>query len=269
MKTVVRCADDFALNEAVSQGIASLAGAGRLSATSVMSLSPRWPGDAQALAGLRGRLDVGLHLDWTSRFAQAAGHGAPLGAVMRKAWLGGHAVAAARTCIERQLDAFEQVWGQAPDHVDGHQHVQQFAGIREALVQVLSRRYAPGHRPYLRVSRPVGWQGGLKGQIISAMGSAQLRRLAAQHGIPAAPWLSGIDDFSGDAVAYGRRMATWLAAAPQGSLLMCHPALAEAADDEIASARLREWTYFQGPDFAEALKREGVSLGRGRALYAP
>ena len=84
MKSVILCADDYALNESVSRGIVTLVEAGRLSATSVMTLSPRWAADAAELAPWRGRIDVGLHLDWTSEFALAAGHGAPLGALMRR-----------------------------------------------------------------------------------------------------------------------------------------------------------------------------------------
>ena len=75
VKDVVLCADDYALNAPVSQGIVALAVLGRLSATSVMSLSPRWAEDVMALRDVRERMDVGLHLDWTSSFAVAAGHG--------------------------------------------------------------------------------------------------------------------------------------------------------------------------------------------------
>ena len=75
IREVVLCADDYALNAPVSQGIVALVVLGRLSATSVMSLSPRWAEDAVALRDVRDRLDVGLHLDWTSSFAIEAGHG--------------------------------------------------------------------------------------------------------------------------------------------------------------------------------------------------
>ena len=63
-KNVVLCADDYALNAPVSQGIVALAVLGRLSATSVMSLSPRWAEDVGGLRDVRERLDVGLHLDF-------------------------------------------------------------------------------------------------------------------------------------------------------------------------------------------------------------
>src|ERR1035437_1296573 len=106
MKSIVLCADDFCVHEAASRGIAQLASMGRLSATSAMVLSPRWPQDVALLQDLRGRIDVGLHLDWTSDFALAAGHGSSLNAAMLKALLGGSNEAAAREVIEHQLDAF-------------------------------------------------------------------------------------------------------------------------------------------------------------------
>ena len=53
----------------------------------VPTWSPRQLFDfGAALAPLRGRLDVGLHLDATSPFAALAGHGAGLGAVMFGLW---------------------------------------------------------------------------------------------------------------------------------------------------------------------------------------
>ena len=140
MKQLILCADDFAANASASRGIAALAGAGRISATSVMVLSPRWAGDAALLQAMRGQIDVGLHLDWTSAFARTAGHGVSLASAMRQAVLGGFDRVAARAVIERQLDAFEAVWKSPPDHIDGHQHVQQFAGIREALVAAVQRQ---------------------------------------------------------------------------------------------------------------------------------
>ncbi|MFT7116284.1 MAG: putative glycoside hydrolase/deacetylase ChbG (UPF0249 family), partial [Rhodoferax sp.] len=75
MKGVILCADDFAVHAGASRGIAELALLGRLSATSVMVLSPRWTQDVALLQDLRDRIDVGLHLDWTSDFALDAGHG--------------------------------------------------------------------------------------------------------------------------------------------------------------------------------------------------
>ena len=150
LKNLVLCADDFALSAPVSEAIAQLAEAQRISATSAMVLSPRWIEDAARLKEVRGQIDVGLHLDWTSDFAVRQGHGHSLGHIMlRSVWpasLGGLNADTVEAEIERQLDAFESVWQAPPDHIDGHQHVQQFGTIRRALLKVMTRRYA-GRQP--------------------------------------------------------------------------------------------------------------------------
>lgn len=263
LKGLILCADDFAVHSAASQGIAELARLGRLTATSVMSLSPRWAQDAALLQEMRAQIDVGLHLDWTSEFALSAGHGLSLTRAMLRASLGGFNQGQAAAVIERQLDLFEAQWKAAPDFVDGHQHVQQFAGIREALVQVLERRYGSGPAPYLRVSRAPAALVDLKSRVIAAMGAATLERLAHDAGLRTASALSGIYDFSGDAARYGMLMLRWLRSAPAGSIIMCHPARSEQADDAIAAARRREYHYLRGPDFAAALVQAGVQLQRG------
>lgn len=271
LRRVILCADDFAVNASASHGIAELATAGRLSATSAMVLSPRWAQDVALLAPVRHHIDVGLHLDWTSAFALAQGHGLSLGRAMLKAALGGFDPRAARAVIDHQLDVFETHWQAPPDFVDGHQHVQQFAGVREALVQALSERYGHLNRaqPYLRVSRAPKGQADIKARVIAAMGGNALEKIAAYAGLVSARALLGIYDFTGDQATYGRAMAHWLAQAPTGSILMCHPAQAAEAGDEIGPARVWENAYLHSADFSLDLAAAGVQLARGRDALAP
>jgi len=268
-RAVIVCADDFAVNHSASLGIARLMRLGRISATSAMVLSPRWATDVALLRELRGQVDVGLHLDWTSAFALAAGHGLPLGQAMRRAVLGGFDSTRAATVIERQLDLFEAHWHGAPDFVDGHQHVQQFAGIRQALVDVMLRRYGaqPG-KPYLRVSRAPHWSAGLKGQIIGWMGADALEHIAVRADIVSARGLFGIYDFSVDSARYARLMTRWLARAQTGAILMCHPAQAAEPGDEIGLARAQEFAYLGGVEFAAALAQANVHPARGQEVLA-
>ena len=264
IKGVILCADDFAIHASASEGIADLAVAGRLSATSAMVLSPRWPQDVALLLPLRGQLDVGLHLDWTSDFALAAGHGLPLKAAMLKALLGGFDPAAARTVIDRQLDAFEAHWQAPPDFVDGHQHVQQFAGIRQALVQALSSRYGSSSvKPYLRVSRPAPGVSDLKSRIIASMGANAIEKIAGQANLACSTALLGIYYFSGPPTRYAQLMKGWLQGPPAGSLIMCHPARQAEAGDAIGLARAQEYAYLRSAQFADALAEAGVLLVRG------
>jgi predicted glycoside hydrolase/deacetylase ChbG (UPF0249 family) len=254
-----------------------------------MTLSPRWSGDAPALRELRGLIDVGLHLDWTSEFAQQAGHGGSLGAVMWQSLRGALQARAVRDVIERQLDAFELHWQAAPDHVDGHQHVQQFAGVREVLVDVLQQRYgAQSHRPWLRVSKVA--QSDLKSRIITWMGASALLQWAEQHAWPVAAPLLGAYGFDGDTAGYATRMQQWMKNLPMASaqkqtsphtltpphgmmwanspipVIMCHPALQAQDDDAIGAAREREYAYLNSPEFVWHCQQWGVQLCRGPHL---
>jgi len=261
---IIVCADDFAVNQSASLGIAKLLALGRLSATSAMVLSPRWATDVALLQGVRGQVDVGLHLDWTSDFAVAAGHGLSLGHAMRRAVLGGFDVVQARSVIAHQLDLFEAYWQAPPDYVDGHQHVQQFAGIRQALVAVLQQRYgAQAVPPYLRISRAPPGLVDLKSRVIAWMGANALESIADGAGIKRARGLFGIYNFEGGSERYEALMAHWLARTPIGAILMCHPAQAAEPDDEIGVARAQEFAYLAGPAFAAALIHAHVVPARG------
>ena len=264
IKEVVLCADDYALNAPVSQGIVALAVLGRLSATSVMSLSPRWVEDVMALRDVRERLDVGVHLDWTSSFAIDAGHGSGLGVVMARAALRLYKQKSIEDEIERQLDAFEAQWQAAPDHIDGHQHVQQFAVFRHALAEVLVRRYGnSAKRPWLRVSQVA--QPGLKAKVISAMGAQGLQQWAQHQAWPTVGPLLGAYGFDGSMDDYARHMQVWLANLSQDkpAIIMCHPAVSTQADDAIGAARKREFAYLAGHDFVQHMFDASVRLVRG------
>lgn len=266
MKHLILNADDFAFNAAASRGIVTLAQQGRLTATSAMTLSPRWVKDAPALAEARHQIDVGLHLDWTSPFAMQAGHGRSLTAAMLTAVLGGFSQVEARTVIERQLDAFEQVWKEPPSHIDGHQHVQQFKGIREALVDVMLKRYSHlsgQERPYLRVSQDPSGQTGFKSKVIASLGANAIKNIAAQAVIMRSKGLFGIYSFD-KKINYSERMQQWLSLAAEGSIIMCHPAhgISDAGDvpDDIAAARQWEFDYLASESFLNDLWQAKVSL---------
>jgi chitin disaccharide deacetylase len=266
MKHLILNADDFAFNAAVSRGIITLAQKGRLTATSAMTLSPRWATDAPALAEFREQVDVGLHLDWTSPFAVHVGHGCGLTVAMLKAVLGGFSQLESRVVIERQLDAFEQVWKMPPSHIDGHQHIQQFKGIREALIEVMARRYSglpERQKPYLRVSQDPSAQSGFKSKVIAWLGANAIKNIASRSNITPAIGLFGIYNFD-NKISYAEHMQQWLEQASQGCIIMCHPAQGESdmgeVHDDIAAARQWEFDYLASSAFADDLAKAQVII---------
>jgi predicted glycoside hydrolase/deacetylase ChbG (UPF0249 family) len=193
----------------------------------------------------------------------------PLGEAMRRAVLGGFRQAHARAVIERQFDLFEAHWKATPDFVDGHQHVQQFAGIRQSLGAVMQRRYgALAAKPYLRISRAPPGLADMKSRVIAAMGADDLESIAINAGFKRARGLFGIYNFHGTLHRYSELMALWLARAPAGAILMCHPAQAAEPGDEIGLARAQEFAYLASDAFATALRMAGVTLARGQAVLS-
>lgn len=261
------CADDYAASQAVSEAIVRLLAQRRIHATSVMVCSPRWSSDAHALKPFAQQASIGLHLDWTSAFAQAQGHGLGLGALMGRSAVRGLSRPHVEREIGRQLDAFESVWQAPPSHVDGHQHIHQFPVIREALLHTLSHRYG-SQAPWLRWSRVVvtqsaSWSERLKASVIDAWGAHALAQRAQACALRLRGPLLGVYDFDPTPGVFAAHMGQWLQASVQSpsAVLMVHPALAADADDAIGAARVHEWEFLSGAQWPDLAQRYGVACG--------
>ena len=269
-RTIVLCADDYALHPAVDEAVERLARAGRLSATSCMTTAPHWPAAAQRLSALRDWLAVGLH------FNQTEGHGGahaaqPLGTVLRQSYGRRLSAAQLRTAWRAQLDAFECALHTPPDFIDGHQHVHQLPRVRDALLAELHARYAPHERPWVRSTVPAGglWRQP-KAAVIALLGGWTATRTLRRAGVTTNQGFGGVYGFDApDTAAYGAHMERWLAHAKQGSLLMCHPAAAAVPGDAIGTQRAVEYAFLASDGFGALLQRTGCHVQQGpRALAA-
>jgi len=270
MKPIIICADDFAQSAAIDAAIIALIQQGRLSATSCMTLSPRWPAAAMLITKeVRDKADIGLHLDFT-QYTQPLKHPLPL--LIARALSHSLPEKKISTAINRQLDNFENALGTAPDYVDGHQHVHQLPQIREILLDILSARYGD-KLPWIRIACPP-IQAGFKAGIIRQLGAKQLASQAKQAGFRCSELLLGVYDFDGNAEDYQRRLSVWLSLAQNTETvctLMCHPSTAETTDtashsDPILGARLQEYDVFSSVPFLDLLKSHQLNIGRGQAL---
>ena len=88
--------------------------------------------------------------------------------------IGRLSAAMAQDSLQRQLDVFEQHAGSPPDFLDGHQHIHQLPGLRQALLKILHDRYG-AHAPWVRSNRPTQW-GANKATILALPGGYRLQR---------------------------------------------------------------------------------------------
>jgi predicted glycoside hydrolase/deacetylase ChbG (UPF0249 family) len=271
-RSIILCADDYAISPGVSRGIVELARMGRLSATSAMSVAPDWPRLARGLDGVRDRIAIGLHLTFTGlaplgampRFAPE-GRFPPLGQVVRDALTRRLPLAEIAAEIDRQLDAFVAGFGREPDFVDGHQHVHALPGIRDALLAALVKRGLAG-RVWLRdpadravsiLRRRVEAR---KALVVGALalGFAEAARRAGFAANQGFSGFSGFDPAADLAVDF----ASYLVAPGPAHLVMCHPGHVDPGDvlDEVVESREREFAYLASDAFASLLAERDVVL---------
>jgi len=280
----VLCADDYALTPAVSAGILRLLEAGRISATGAMTGRPSWRQAAADLKPYIGRADLGLHFNLTAGEALGAMPGfAPsgrfpaLGQVLRASLLrrlGRGDIAREITQeIIRQLAAFEDALGMAPDFVDGHQHVHVLNGIRQPLLAALAARYPdPAARPYLRdpADSPTAIAARRHaGKALIVAGFASGFAVAARRaGFAVNRGFAGFSAFD-TRTDYAAEFRACLIRPGARHLVMCHPGLVDEAlrdIDQVIETRPRELAFLAGPDFAELCAETGHHPVRFGAL---
>lgn len=249
--------DDFGLHTGVNDAAQRLTELGRVHAVGALVGAPAFVAGGAVLRRIDAEgLDVGLHLDLTER-PLLRRSSRPLSQIVIEAYTRQLDRRLLRLEICAQLDAFEAALGHGPAFVDGHQHVHQLPGVREALVTELKQRYG-ARLPWLRCTQRVG--PGAKPWLISALGGASARKLADKNGFGRNRRLLGVHNFRCGAAKYAQLLANWLSAGRDGDLLMCHPALGSQLHDPLAAARAVEYSVLTGQLFLRMLQARGISL---------
>jgi predicted glycoside hydrolase/deacetylase ChbG (UPF0249 family) len=267
-RRVCLVADDFGLHRGVDEAVLQLVDAKCLQAFGCMTGGRSWRASAETLRNAPpSQVDIGLHLDLTERPIERRVQ--PLRSVIATAYARRLDLHTIRAEIRAQLNAFEAGLGRAPDYVDGHQHVHQLPGIRSELVAELEERYSLAERPWLRCTIPASgshdaspkqpyhapFSVRLKETLIATLGGYGLHALARQHRFAMNAGLVGVYGFDANLPVYEALMMRWLANAPDGAALMCHPALGTDPSDPIAAARLVEYQFLASNALTELLDR--------------
>jgi chitin disaccharide deacetylase len=269
------CADDYGISPGVNRAIRDLIERGRLNATSVMVVGPSIGRDEVsalgAVAANSPRCGIGLHATLTAPFRPLTMHFQPLDGGMFLAF-----PKLLRAGLTRRLDpeiihaelmvqltAFSEMFGRAPDFVDGHQHAQLFPGVREAFLTAVKQ------------AAPNAWvrQGGRHAPLARRLGSpkalfldilsAQFRRRAARADIAFNPGFAGAYDFSRQP-DFGTLMREFLDGLPEGGLIMCHPGFVDetlVSLDPLTVHREHEHAFLAGEHFPTLLAANNVTLG--------
>jgi predicted glycoside hydrolase/deacetylase ChbG (UPF0249 family) len=234
-------ADDYALNAGASAAILDLAGRGTVTSTSAMVLSPRWKEAGTALASCA--ISRGLHLDFTSPFASKSFSELSITKAVVSAYCSLTGRKVIRRQIDHQLSLYEEVLGEAPQFVDGHQHIHQLPGIRAELLACLRQRYGrEALRVKIRFCVPMRWRG-LEAAMVGATGANALKRHASKEGFGGNSDFAGVYSFAKGA-PLKQLWRGWLQSMAEETL---------AVPDRIAEARRVEYEWLKSEEFRDLL----------------
>jgi predicted glycoside hydrolase/deacetylase ChbG (UPF0249 family) len=274
MTRIWLCADDYGISPSVNAAIRDLLVRGRINATSVMVVAPSFHrAEALALQALNTtarRVAIGLHVTLSRPFRPLSDGFRPLhngafpslATLLIQACLRSLALDALAAEIAQQLRAFTEHFGRPPDFIDGHQHVQLFPQVREALLTV-ARREAPDAwiRQCGRVQPFVRALGDRKGMLLDIL-SRSFRRRATALGVRTNPAFAGTYAFH-DQADFADTFPQFLDGLPDGSVVMCHPGFVDPELqklDPLTTLREQEYAFFVQDSFPGLLARHGVAL---------
>src|SRR6267154_3835092 len=268
------CADDYGLAEGVNRAIRELIDRGRLNATSVMVVGSAIGRDEvkalQEVAAKSPRCAIGLHATLTAPFRPLTIHFRPTDGgmflsfpqLLRAGLLRRLDPEIIHAELKMQLAAFNELFGRAPDFVDGHQHAQLFPVVRDAFLMAVKQ------------AAPNAWvrQGGRDAPLVRRLGapkalfldilSAQFRRRAMRANIAFNPGFAGAYDFS-RRPDFGVLMRQFLDGLPENGLIMCHPGFVDetlVSLDPLTVQREHEHAFLGGGHFPRLLAATKVTL---------
>src|ERR1700712_1671672 len=261
------CADDYGLAKGVNRAIRDLIGRGRLNSTSVMVVGAAIGRDEvkalQDVAAKSPRCAIGLHATLTAPFRPLTMHFRPtdggmflpFAKLLRAGLLRRLDVEMIYGELMVQLAAFKDLFGRAPDFVDGHQHAQLFPQARDGFLRAV-KEAAPG--AWVRQGgrmQPLAQRLGTPRALVLDVLSAQFRKRAARAGLAFNPAFAGAYEFS-TGPDFGALMRQFLDGLPEGGLVMCHPGFVDEtlqSLDPLTTQREAEHAYLAGDAFPRLL----------------
>jgi len=280
LRYLVVGADDFGMGPATSRGILDLAAKGLVTGTVLLVNSPYAEETVRAWRQSGSRLEIGWHpcltmdppilpVKQVPSLVGPDGCFWPLGAFMRRAFLGRIQASEVEAELSAQLQRFWDLCGRPPSLVNSHQHVQLFHPVGVTLQRILAcLRPLPYFRrirePWHMIRHIPGAR--VKRAFLSSLGRRDAKYLDAV-GFPGNDWLAGITDPPW--VADANFLVRWLTQIPGEIVeLTCHPGYWDpsligrdcTAWDGRLQRRVGEFHLLRHPSFPEACQRAGFTL---------
>jgi chitin disaccharide deacetylase len=268
------CADDYGISPGVNRAICDLIERGRLNATSAMVVGPaigraEVAGLQRAAAGSP-RCAIGLHVTLTAPFRPLTMYFRPLDGGVFPSFPKLLQAGLTRRLdpeiihaeLKMQLAAFGELFGRAPDFVDGHQHVQLYPQVRDAFLAAV-KEAAPSAwvRQCGRSASLIARLMARKALLLDVM-SAQFRRRARSAGIAFNPAFAGAYDFTKQP-DFGALMGRFLDGLPEHGVIMCHPGFVDdvlTGLDPLTRQRENEHAFLGSEGFPQLLAANRVTL---------
>jgi chitin disaccharide deacetylase len=270
------CADDYGISPGVNRAIRELIERGRLNATSVMVVTPAIGRDEAArlqdAAAKNAGAAIGLHVTLTAPFRPLTMHFRPLRdelflpfkKLLRAGQLRRLDPEMIRAEVAMQLNAFRDLFGRAPDFVDGHQHVQLYPQVRDGVLAAVKDKAPDAWVRQARRNQPFGRRLASPKALFLDYLSTRFKRSAARTGLKVNPAFAGAYDYS-RIPDYGALMGDFLDGLPEGGVVMCHPGFVDevlVSLDPLTKVREIEHAYLAGDDFPALLAMNKVTLAR-------
>jgi predicted glycoside hydrolase/deacetylase ChbG (UPF0249 family) len=262
------CADDYGLSPGVNAAIRDLLERGRINATSVMTVTPAFTREEiSSLVAIKAKqpaMAIGLHFTFTAPFEPLTGGDAfqGIGRTLQAAMLRQLDRNKIADEMRAQLEAFQNAFGSSPDFVDGHQHVQTFPQIRDAVVEAVAETLPQAWLRQCGRLTPLAQRlADRKGMLLDVL-STGLRRIARRNGVGFNPGFAGSYAFTPNA-DYAALFPHFLRHLPERGVLMCHPGFVDETLkrlDPLTELREREHGFFVSDAFPQILAEHYVTL---------
>jgi len=273
LRRIWLCADDYGLSDGVNRAIRDLIERGRLNATSVMTVTPAIGRDAAAAltasVAKSPRCAIGLHVTLTAPFRPLTMHFRPLDGdmflpfprLLRAGLIHRLDPELVHAEVLAQLATFHDLFGRAPDFVDGHQHAQLFPQVRDGFLRAVKERAPDAWVRQCGRDGPLARITGPKTLVLSVL-STQFRAKASRAGLRFNPAFAGAYDFTRTS-DFAALMQGFVEGLPEDGLVMCHPGFVDEtlkSLDPLTTQRETEHAYLASDDFAALLDLNKVTL---------